>query len=63
MKKVILTLVVVAGLSASCKKSYTCTCENSSTGAVTTSTVKATSTTSAESDCVALGSGTSVCGI
>ena len=60
MKKVILlaAVVVVAGLSASCKKSYTCQCSDG-----TTSTVKSTTLNGAESTCVAKGSSTVSCGI
>lgn len=59
MKKVILVaVVVIAGLSASCKKSYTCSCTDG-----TTSTVKSTTSTDAENQCVAKGSSTVACAI
>ena len=56
MKKVILVaIVVVAGLSASCKKSYSCTCYNANTGNSSTSTVKAYTITGAATACDAKG--------
>jgi len=58
MKKVILALVVVAGLSASCKKSYTCTCSDG-----TTSTVKSSTTVGAENDCTAQNTSSKSCAI
>ncbi|MEO8760596.1 MAG: hypothetical protein ABI388_05365 [Bacteroidia bacterium] len=58
MKKIILSLVVVAALSASCKKSYTCSCTDG-----TSSTVKATSTLNAENACIATNTSTKSCGI
>lgn len=59
MKKVILVaVVVIAGLSASCKKSYTCSCSDG-----TTSTVKATTVAGAESDCTAKNTSSVSCGI
>jgi len=59
MKKVILVaVVIVAGLSASCQKSYTCTCSDG-----TTSTVKGSTVTSAESKCVANNNSTKSCAI
>ena len=59
MKKVILVAVVaIAGLSASCQKSYTCSCSDG-----TTSTVKGSTLTSAESKCVANNTSAKSCGI
>jgi len=59
MKKVILVaIVVIAGLSASCQKSYTCSCSDG-----TTSTVKGATLTAAEANCVAKNTGTVSCGI
>ena len=57
MKKLIFVVVVIiAGLSASCKKSYTCYCVVDGNGNTTTSTVKAYSTTDAQTACLAKGS-------
>jgi len=54
MKKVILVAVVlVSGLSASCSKSYTCTCNNSS--GATTTTIKAVTLAGAETQCASKG--------
>jgi len=59
MKKVILVaVVVIAGLSASCKKSYSCYCTDG-----TTTTVKATSLSNAESTCTGKNTSTVACGI
>jgi hypothetical protein len=60
MKKVILVAVVlVAGLSASCQKSYTCTCDNGS-GNVTTTTVKGFTLAGAETQCASKGAGCAI---
>ena len=60
MKKVILVAVVlVAGLSASCTKSYTCTCNNSS-GNPTTTTIKAVTLAGAETQCASKGADCSI---
>ena len=63
MKKIILILVVTAGLSASCQKSYTCSCYDSTSNVTTTSTVKSASLTGAQSDCIAKNTGTTACAI
>ncbi|HXD91778.1 MAG TPA: hypothetical protein VNX01_01125 [Bacteroidia bacterium] len=62
MKKVILVaVVVIAGLSASCKKSYNCYCSDGTTS--TTSTVKATTLSGAETLCTGKNTTTTSCGI
>jgi len=59
MKKVILVAVVaIAGLSASCQKSYTCSCTDG-----TTSTVKGSTVNSAESKCIANNTASKSCAI
>jgi hypothetical protein len=58
MKKVILSLVVVAALSTACKKNYTCTCTVGGTGGLTTSTTFKATKSTATSDCNALSNST-----
>ncbi|HTA62441.1 MAG TPA: hypothetical protein VK835_08295 [Bacteroidia bacterium] len=55
MKKVILVLVLAAGLFTSCKKDYTCVCKANSGTTASTLTIHATKST-ATSDCNALSS-------
>ena len=55
MKKIILTLVVVAAFATSCKKDYTCVCKSNSGTTVGTTTIHATSST-AKSDCSSMSS-------
>ncbi|MCW3126807.1 MAG: hypothetical protein JWO03_2465 [Bacteroidetes bacterium] len=53
MKKFLSVLAVAAIVfgTSSCSKSYTCACYNNSTGAASTTSVKATSTTDAAVKC------------
>jgi hypothetical protein len=55
MKKIIISLVVIAALSTSCKKDYTCVCKSNSGTTVSTTTIHATSST-ASYDCNAMSS-------
>jgi hypothetical protein len=48
MKKIILSLVVVAALSTSCKKDYTCVCKSNGT-VVATTTINGTKSTASNS--------------
>jgi len=57
MKKVILVaVVVIAGLSTSCKKSYTCNCSNG-----TSYSIFANSSTDANSQCAVKSSSNGAC--
>lgn len=55
MKKVYLSLLVVAALSTSCKKNYTCSCVTTTVGSTgtgnTTETITARSSTDALNQC------------
>ncbi|HXD92545.1 MAG TPA: hypothetical protein VNX01_04990 [Bacteroidia bacterium] len=53
MKKIILSLIVVAALSTSCKKNYTCTC--TSNNVVVTSYIINGTKSTATTDCTAKG--------
>lgn len=55
MKKITLSLVVVAALATGCKKDYTCVCKANSGTTVSTTTIHATSST-ATADCNSMSS-------
>ncbi|HXU27162.1 MAG TPA: hypothetical protein VN698_08010 [Bacteroidia bacterium] len=55
MKKIILSLIVVAAFATSCKKDYTCVCKSNSGTTASTITIHATKST-ATADCNAYSS-------
>ena len=55
MKKIILSLSVIAALFTSCKKDYTCVCKSNS-GTVSSTTVIHATNSKATSDCNAMSS-------
>jgi hypothetical protein len=54
-EKIILSLVVIAALSTSCKKDYTCDCKSNSGTVSSTTTIHATKST-ATANCDAMSS-------
>jgi hypothetical protein len=62
MKKAILSLIVVAALSTSCKKDYNCVCTLNGTTSSTSTTVNGTKS-SAQASCNALQTSGVTCAI